>query len=358
MTQPKSLKPSIVNLFYHDRASEQWIRLPRIGVYTHGNVASIEFESDSISIIQEQEGNQCVLRLEKPNYTLISLHVRPRGKGSCISAEFACRTLPRESLASKHGQDGLKKAIALPLSMHHSKMMNILKPRNWEFVGTNRPPTSDALKRRIKRLCTSPSSCGTTGKRRSRLISRTPLATDSDTSSDTESATDPDPEPDDDKQQADSDSSEDPVTKSPNTRRAETRSTTQNSISTAAPKRPQFTDSKPKQRHPATNSTTKNISHPAAPNSQRHIIRFPTPPKTIHKTLEKRPLWEVDAELDDIEQGEEAFLAKSRAAKLHLERKKRRFWRGVGCGKGSWRGSGSAGLRVVRRGRVLRLGGS
>ncbi|KAI4184083.1 MAG: hypothetical protein LQ346_006172 [Caloplaca aetnensis] len=327
MDQPKSLKTSVVNLYYHDRATRQWIPLPRVGVYTQGNVASIQFTPDSISIIQEKEGNHCVLQLQKPNYTLIALHLRPRGKGSCISAEFACRTLPRVSLASKHGPDGLKKAKALPLSTHHDKMRHIVvrfarSPRNWEFVGTNRPPTSEALKRRIRRLCTSHSS-SRIYKKRSRRIPRTPSAAYSVTSSETESS-DPDTEPED--EQTDSDSSEDPVTTSPDIRRAEKSSTTQPSTTTALPARPQFTASKPKQQ-PAANSATKKAPHPPRKTGHRRIISFPTPPTTVPNTtsVRKRPLWEVDAELDGIEQEEEVFLANTRAAKLQLEREEEAF---------------------------------
>ncbi|KAL8926711.1 MAG: hypothetical protein Q9208_002785 [Pyrenodesmia sp. 3 TL-2023] len=154
-------------------------------------------------------------------------------------------------------------------------------------------------------------------------LTRAP-GTESESGSDTEpenascdtpatgSVTDPDTSVND----SDSDSSEDPVT-SPVTQ-SKSSLTTKASFHATLRKRPRFTTTKPK---PAARSA--NV--PRSAQSSHRPVTFPAVPRTVPTTSSKRPLWEIDAEIDNIETKEKAFLAKSRARKMQLEREEEEF---------------------------------
>ncbi|KAL8838458.1 MAG: hypothetical protein Q9170_002133 [Blastenia crenularia] len=158
MVRYRWLQTNKVNLFYQTRHGTQWIELPRVGVYSHGNAGAIFFEPDGMLITQEKEGDKFTLRRSTRDITLSSIHVRGKNqKGYRIKATFDCSGTSSTYATSKNGEAGMAKAESFPLARRCAGMKRIFlrlsrTPRDWEVSGSVQPTSAESIKRRIKGL--------------------------------------------------------------------------------------------------------------------------------------------------------------------------------------------------------------
>lgn len=170
---PRSLKLESATLSYRIRDEEKWRVLRRAGREGTFNIGPILFETDSISITQESNGNRCVLKLEKGAFAIktLTLAMHP-GKLLGNVFEVQCNTAPRCDFKSYTGDKGIAKAEEFPLAKNSDQMYRIRLQLSgalgqWKILGgarAERPESLALVKWQLKQLCGGSSSVKPTGK--------------------------------------------------------------------------------------------------------------------------------------------------------------------------------------------------